>query len=223
MRRIIMTIGFVLAALAATTSLQASEIEITSNELFECSTMMVHFSDFPVTATAKGNWIAVAEQGSPRSVNTYRQKYLPIGDEGDITISTLGLIPFKPYELRAFNDWDATRSYEIQDSIEFMVFPKPGCEPAMLTRVAGTISQGEKLSFYFQGLQLNDSNWVTVASPNQVVWQHLKFTYLPVKKKGSHEIDTSALPPGAYQLRLFQDWKANKDYFLFSSVDFKIQ
>jgi hypothetical protein len=200
----------------------AATIEILTGPVYACGTMDIAFSDFPVTATAKGNWIAVAEAGAPRSYHTFRQKYLPVGSDGTVNLSALGLIPFKPYELRAFLDWEATRSYEIADKVEFFVLPQPGCEPAMLTRVPGSVAAGDALEFNFQNLQLTDSNWVSIARPEDVAWKFEKQTYLPKKKAGRFSFPTAGLVPGTYELRLFQNWKENKDYFIYSRVTFRV-
>jgi hypothetical protein len=201
----------------------AAEIELVDQQLFGCSKMQVKFSGMPLTSTAKGNWIAVAEEGAPKSVVTFRQKYLPVATSGVVDLSTLGLIPFKPYELRAYLDWEGTHSYDIASSVPFSVLPAPRCEPAFISRVTPVITQGEALEFSFEDVQLSDSNWVALAVPSDVAWRFKKTTYLPKAKRGTHQIATTDLPPGEYQLRLFQKWKENKDYFIYDSVTVRIE
>jgi len=221
--KMILTTTAALASLALATPALAAEIELLDQQLFGCSKMQIKFSGMPLTSTAKGNWIAVAEEGAPKSVVTFRQKYLPIATSGIVDLSTLGLIPFKPYELRAYLDWDGTHSYDIAASVFFSVLPAPRCEPAFFSRVTPVVSQGEALEFSFEDVQLSDSNWVALALPSDVAWRFGKSVYLPKTKRGTFQIATNDLPPGEYQLRLFQKWKENRDYFIYDAVTVRIE
>lgn len=205
-----------------TSAANAAEIAILDNQIFGCSKIRVSFQDMPLTATAKGNWLAVADEGAPRSVVTFRQKYLPIATRGVVEISTLGLIPFKPYELRAYLDWEGTRSYDIAAVVQFSVLPAPNCQPAFISRVPSVVRAGESVEVGFENVQLSDSNWIALAAPGDVAWRFVKHTYLPRAKSGSARIDTTGLAPGEYQVRLFQKWKENKDYYIYDSVNIRI-
>jgi hypothetical protein len=215
----------ILALFVLTSSLeaQAQDIRLVRENIRECEPVAVKFSGFPVVQSRRGNWLSIVDADMPDNQQLYRFVYLPSSSSGRVELPTKGLMPFKAYEIRAYLDWDGTRSWDVVARVDFGVMPNRNCKKAMINSVAGIVDAGTPLQFSFSGVVDSASNWVAIAKPTQTNPNFLKTKYLQQETAGDGVIDTTGLEPGEYELRLFEDWAKTKEYFLQSSVRFTIR
>jgi hypothetical protein len=208
---------------AGSTLASAQEIRLVRENIRECEPVAVRFSGFPLVSSARGHWLSIADAEMPDNQQLYRFVYLPRSANGRVELPTKGLMPFKAYEIRAYLDWDGTRSWDVVARLDFGVMPNRNCKKALINSVAGIVDAGTPLQFSFSGVIDSASNWIAIAKSNQTNPNFLKSRYLPQVQAGDATIDTTGLEPGEYELRLFEDWARNKEYFLQSSVRFIVR
>lgn len=201
----------------------AQSVTLQSPRVTECNNFVVAYNDLPIVSSARGHWISIEEASAPASSLSYRFQYLPSSSRGTATFSSRGLMPFLPYEIRLHLDWDGTRSYTIVDSVPLTISPNAACRRPSLVRVSPSVDQGEPLIFSFQNMKRTDSNWAAIARVSQTAPNFLKHVTLPNVARGEASIATTDLAPGVYELRLFEDWSATREYFVYDRITFTVQ
>ncbi|MCX6118672.1 MAG: hypothetical protein NT027_14120 [Proteobacteria bacterium] len=194
-------------------------ISIQNQTIVACRDLRVKYSAVAPTSSAKGHWITIADESQTDVAQSYRFKYLPANTrQGEINLSTRGLNPFSTYEIRLYLDWEGTRSYTVAARQSFNIQSSNNCLAPLFGDVETEVSLGNPVNFSFSDLKLSTSNWVSLARPNSTAPNSVRTIKLPATSEGQFAIPTAGLAPGKYELRLFEDWDATKEYYIYDRV-----